>query len=107
MISLATLPLTVRVKQRDGRRVEIDHAGLVRFRRRLEDGVGDPHYGVTNSQARGLQVDIAPAETQNLAPTHPGHRRQSPARFDSCPSYVLEESGQLLSFPGLDLTTLT
>jgi len=51
----------------------------------------------------GLQVQIAPAQPENLAPAHPGRHRQQPRRIEAVDLDVVEEGPKLIGAPYLHL----
>ncbi len=82
--------------------VEVDHSGAVALRRRVDDLVADGDERLADRQPRPVQIEVAPAQAEDLAASHAGHRREPPDRLQPSPADGLEEARQLIRLPRLD-----
>ena len=94
-----SLPPTMRAKQVDRLVVQIDHPCVVALRRRLDDLVRHRDDGVTDREARCLEVDVGPTQAEDLAAAHAGHGGEPPDRLKPRSVDRLEEAGELVRFP--------
>lgn len=58
--------------------------------------------GVSHGDPRLVEVDIAPAQAQNLSAPHSGHRREAPRRLEPGALHGFKESGEFRRLPALD-----
>ena len=61
--------------------------------------VGDPRARASDADRGCLEVDIDPAEPEQLRPSHPCERRQAEQRVESVVSDMVEEPSQLVGRP--------
>ncbi len=72
---LLVLALLVRSELRDRLGVEVDDAGAVALRRRVDDVVADRDERLANREPSPVEVEVLPAQPEDLAAAHAGHGR--------------------------------
>jgi len=65
--------------------------------------VTDRHHGVANREAGGVEVDIASAESEDLAASHPRHGREPPNRAEAGVLDCVEKRTEFVCIPRSDL----
>jgi hypothetical protein len=76
--ALVVLSPTIGTEQLDGLSVQVDHPSVVALRRRLQDLIRHRDNRMTNRQARRIEINIGPAQSEDLIPTHSPHGREAP-----------------------------
>lgn len=86
----------------NGHFVEIDHTRAVTLRRGFDQCVGDGDQSVPDGHPRRVNVDIAPAQAENLTATHTRHRGETPDRLEPSSVHGVEKTRELRWVPRLD-----
>ena len=98
---LLVLALPALAELGDGLGVEIDHPRAVALWRRVDDLVADGDQRLADRQALAVQVDGAPAQAEDLAAAHPGHRGRPPDAGKPAVGRGRQERGKLIRVPRL------